>query len=96
LEENSILLKVDSINTYIGKSHILHGLSFDIEKGKITTLLGRNGVGKSMTLKSIIGFTSPQQGSIRFNGEEIAGLRTYKICRMGSAMFLRSAVSFPD
>jgi branched-chain amino acid transport system ATP-binding protein len=96
LEENSILLHVDGIHTFIGKSHILHGVSFDIEKGKVTALLGRNGVGKSTTLKSIIGFTSPQQGSIRFKGEEIAGLRTYKICRLGIGYVPEERRIFPN
>lgn len=96
MEENSILLHVDGIHTFIGKSHILHGVSFDIEKGKVTALLGRNGVGKSTTLKSIIGFTSPQQGSIRFKGEEIAGLRTYKICRLGIGYVPEERRIFPN
>ena len=70
-----------SIHTFLGNSHILQGVSLDIEKGSIIALLGRNGVGKSTTLKSIIGITPPQKGSILLKGEEIVGQRSYKICR---------------
>ena len=76
-------LKIDEIQTFIGESHILHGVSLQMEEGGILALLGRNGVGKSTTLKSIIGLTPPQKGSIWFKGEEIGGLRPYKIARLG-------------
>jgi branched-chain amino acid transport system ATP-binding protein len=78
-----VLLQVDKIHTYYGKSHILQGISLEMEKGEIVTLLGRNGVGKSTTLKSIIGLVAPERGSIRFRGEEISRLRPYRICRLG-------------
>ena len=83
MEKNNILLQANEIHTYLGKSHILQGVSLEIEKGSITALLGRNGVGKSTTLKSIIGIPPPQEGSIRFKSKEIMGLRTYKVCRLG-------------
>jgi len=78
-----MLLQVDKIHTFYGKSHILQGVSIRMEKGETVALLGRNGVGKSTTLKSIMGLTPPQRGSIQFKGEEIVGLRPYKICRLG-------------
>ena len=78
-----MLLQVDKIHAYYGKSHILQGISLGMEKGEIVTLLGRNGVGKSTTLKSIIGLVAPERGSIRFRGEEISRLRPYRICRLG-------------
>jgi len=78
-----MLIRVDGIHTFLGKSHILHGVSLEMESGEIISLLGRNGVGKSTTLKSIVGLTSPQKGSIRFKEEEIAGLRLHKISRLG-------------
>ena len=78
-----MILEVEEIQTFYGKSQVLNGVSFGIEKGETVTLVGRNGVGKSTTLKSIIGLIAPQQGSIRFKGEEIAGLRSYKVCRLG-------------
>lgn len=78
-----MFLKVDKIHTFLGQCHILYGVSLDIVKGEVVALLGRNGVGKSTTIKSIIGLCSPQSGSIRFKGEEIVGLRPYKISQLG-------------
>ena len=78
-----MLLEMNEAHTYFGKSHILHGVSMEVEKGEIVTLVGRNGVGKSTTLKSIVGLAPPQRGSIRFKGQEIAGWRPHKICRLG-------------
>ena len=78
-----MLLKVDDIHTYYGKSHVLQGVSLGVEKGEIVALLGRNGVGKSTTLKSIAGLVSPQKGSVQFKGEDLVGLRAYKVSRQG-------------
>jgi branched-chain amino acid transport system ATP-binding protein len=78
-----VYLRIDEIHTFIGGTHILHGVSLQMAKGDILALLGRNGVGKSTTLKSIMGLTPPQEGSIRFKGEQIGRLRPYKICRLG-------------
>ena len=78
-----MFIKIDEIHTFLGKSHILHGVSLNVEKGESVALLGRNGVGKSTTMKSIMAMTPPQRGSIRFKGKEIVGLRPYEICRLG-------------
>jgi branched-chain amino acid transport system ATP-binding protein len=78
-----MFLEVDEIHTFLGKGHVLNGVSLKVEQGEIVALLGRNGVGKSTTLKSIIGLASPQSGSIQFKGGEVAGLRAYKINRLG-------------
>lgn len=78
-----MFLHVDKIHTFLGKGHVLDGVSLNVEKGQIVALLGRNGVGKTTTLKSIIGLTSPQKGSIRFKEREIVGLRPYEISRLG-------------
>ncbi len=96
LAENKTLLHVAGIHTFYGKSHILHGVSLDVERGSITALLGRNGVGKSTTLKSIIGITPPLKGSILFNGEEIVGRRSYKICRRGIGYVPEDRRIFPN
>ncbi len=77
------MLEVEEIHTFYGLSHILFGVSLSIESGKVVCLLGRNGAGKSTTLKSIIGLTPPKQGSIRFKEEEIAGKQPYLLVRMG-------------
>ena len=78
-----MILDVDGIHTFYGKSQVLDGVSLRIEEGEIVTLVGRNGVGKSTTLKSIVRLTPPQKGSIRFKGEDLKGLRPYKVCRRG-------------
>jgi branched-chain amino acid transport system ATP-binding protein len=78
-----MFLTVDDIHTFLGKSHILDGVSLELNEGEIVTLLGRNGVGKSTTLKSIMGLTPPEKGSVRFKGKEMVGLRSYETCRLG-------------
>jgi len=77
------MLEVRDIHSYYGKSHILHGVSLDLKEGEMVCLLGRNGVGKSTTLKSIMGVVKPQQGSIRFHDQELVGLAPYEIARLG-------------
>jgi branched-chain amino acid transport system ATP-binding protein len=79
----SLLLEVDEIHTFYGDSHILQGVSFGIEAGRVVGLLGRNGVGKTTTLQSILGLPAPRSGGIRLRGEEIAGWPTYAIVRAG-------------
>lgn len=69
-----MILKVQDIHTYYGQSHILQGVSIEMEKGEIVTLLGRNGAGKTTTLKSILGLVPPKSGNITFLGEKISGL----------------------
>jgi branched-chain amino acid transport system ATP-binding protein len=78
-----MLLDVDDIHAFYGKSQILHGISLEIDKGEIVALLGRNGVGKSTTLKSIMGLVPPKKGSVRFKGQEVGGLKAHTICRLG-------------
>lgn len=77
------MLEVEEIHTFYGLSHILFGVSLSIESGKVVCMLGRNGAGKSTTLKSIIGITPPKKGSIRFKGEEITGKQPFMLVRMG-------------
>ena len=70
------MLNVKDIHTFYGLSHVLQGASLAVEKGEIVCLLGRNGVGKTTTLKSIMNLTPPRQGSIQFEGKEILGMQT--------------------
>jgi branched-chain amino acid transport system ATP-binding protein len=77
------MLEVRDIHSYYGKSHILHGVSLDLQEGELVCLLGRNGVGKSTTLKSIMGVVEPKQGSIRFHNQELVGKAPYEIARLG-------------
>ena len=77
------MLEVEGIQTYYGLSHILFGVSLNVPKGEIVCLLGRNGAGKSTTMRSIMGLTPPRQGTIRFKGESIAGKKPYQLARKG-------------
>jgi branched-chain amino acid transport system ATP-binding protein len=77
------LLVVDNIQTYIGQFHILEGVSVNVPKGSITVMLGRNGAGKTTTIKSILGLTPPQEGKVIFDGMEIQGKRAFNIANLG-------------
>ncbi len=68
-----MILEVEAINTFYGKSHILQDISLNVNAGEVVALLGRNGVGKTTTLRSIMGLTPPRNGAIRFKGEQAAG-----------------------
>jgi branched-chain amino acid transport system ATP-binding protein len=77
------LVRVEDIHTYYGKSHILHGVSLEVGAGEVVGLLGRNGVGKSTTLKTIMGLVQPSHGTVRFGGSAITGLAPHKLARRG-------------
>jgi len=78
-----VLLVVEELHAHYGKSHILHGVSLQIGAGEIVCLLGRNGVGKSTTLKSIMGLVRPSRGRVLFKGSSIEGLPPYRVARLG-------------
>jgi len=78
-----MILEVDNIYTSYGLSQILFGVSLQVGEGEVVSLLGRNGVGKTTTLRSIMGLTPPRSGSIRWQGREIAGKFTHQISRLG-------------
>ncbi|MBW1781691.1 MAG: ABC transporter ATP-binding protein [Deltaproteobacteria bacterium] len=77
------MLQVEGIHTYYGLSHILFGVSLHVPAGEIVCLLGRNGAGKSTTMRSIMGLTPPKQGTIRFKGKIIRGKKPYQLARQG-------------
>jgi len=77
------MLVLKGVNTFYGKAQILFNMSLDMSQGEVAVLLGRNGVGKSTTFKSIIGLVVPKTGEIRFKGQSIRGLPPYKICALG-------------
>ena len=77
------LIAVEGLHSYYGKSHILHGVSLQVGHGEVVGLLGRNGVGKSTTLKTIMGLISPTEGKILLNGNSIGGLPAHKLARLG-------------
>ena len=88
------MLEVRDLHAYYGKSHILQGVSFSVHEGEIVSLLGRNGVGRSTTIKTIMGQVRPQ-GSIRFRSREIAGLRPHEIARLGLGYVPEERAIFP-
>ncbi len=79
------MLVVNGIDTYYGLSHILFGVSITVNRGEVVGLLGRNGAGKSTTMRSIMGLTPPKEGSISFNNEDITGRKPYQLFRKGIA-----------
>jgi branched-chain amino acid transport system ATP-binding protein len=79
------VLSVRDLQAWYGESHILHGINFDVKAGEVVTLLGRNGAGKTSTLKSVMGIIAKRTGSIRFNDRDISRASSDKIARMGVA-----------
>jgi len=79
------LLSVADLNAWYGESHVLHGAQLEVRRGEVVTLLGRNGVGKTTTLKAIMGMVARREGSIRFEGTQIIALPSDRIARLGVA-----------
>jgi len=77
------LIEVDDVHTYYGKSHILHGVTLHVDQGEVVGLLGRNGVGKSTTLKTIMGLVHPSQGAVLLAGKSIARLAPHRLAKLG-------------
>ena len=78
-----MMLTLENVHTYYGKSHILHGVAIEVGPGEVVGLLGRNGVGKSTTLKTIMGLVRPSEGRIVFESKDIAGAAPYRLARLG-------------
>ncbi len=85
LDARNALLAVNELQAWYGESHILHGVTFDVQEGEVVTLLGRNGAGKTTTLKSIMGIVGQRTGSVRFQGQELIALVSEQIARAGIA-----------
>ena len=88
------MLQVTDLHAYYGKSHILHGVSMQVGKGEIVSLLGRNGVGRSTTIKAIMGQVAGE-GSVRFKDEELLGRKTYEIAHKGLGYVPENRDIFP-
>ena len=88
------MLKVENLHAYYGKSHILQGVDIYVDAGEVVSLLGRNGVGRSTTVKAIMGEVPPQ-GSIKFKDYDIAGLPSYRIARLGLGYVPENRDIFP-
>ena len=89
-------LVVDEIHTYYGLAHVLQGVSLEVGEGEIVVLLGRNGAGKSTTLKSIMGLTPPRRGAVVYAGHSLVGLPTHAIARLGIRWVPEERRIFPD
>jgi len=88
------MLEVKDLNAWYGKSHILQGVNFEVGEGEIVSLLGRNGVGRSTTVKTIMGEVEPA-GSILFKGQQIAGKKSYEIAKLGIGCVPENRDIFP-
>jgi branched-chain amino acid transport system ATP-binding protein len=88
-----MMLEVQDLHAFYGKSHILHGVTLHVDDSEIVSLLGRNGVGRSTTCKAIMGLVEPV-GTVRFRGRDVAGMRTNQIARLGIGMCRKTGRSF--
>ena len=93
---SELLLEVSNLQTAYGRSQVLFGISFAIRAGEVATLLGRNGMGKSTTVRSIMGMTPARNGSIRFRDQAIERLSSDRIARMGMALVPEGRQIFPN
>jgi branched-chain amino acid transport system ATP-binding protein len=90
------VLSVQDIHTYYGDSYVLQGVSLDVHPGEIAVLMGRNGVGKTTTLRSILGLTPPRQGRVEFDGQDLTGVPTHRIARRGLGFVPQGRRVFPS
>lgn len=90
------MLTLDKVNTYYGASHVLHDLSLEVEKGKVTVLLGRNGMGKTTTIHTVMGITPSKNGKIMLLGKEIQNLSSFQISRAGVGLVPQGRKIFPN
>src|SRR3954470_13669336 len=89
------MLEVRDLHAWYGKSHVLHGVTLDVRAGEIVSLLGRNGVGRSTTVKSIMGQVVAR-GEVRFRGDSILGLPAYEVAQRGIGYVPEDRAIFPD
>src|SRR5437763_13484963 len=90
------LLQLSNVETAYGRSQVLFGISFDVAAGEMVTLMGRNGMGKTTTVRSVMGLTPARSGSIRFAGREIAALPSYRIAQLGIGLVPEGRRIFPN
>lgn len=90
------MLEVDNIQTYYESTHILFGVTLKVDRGETVCVLGRNGMGKTTLLRSIIGLTPPRRGTIRFQGDKINGKQPFRIARLGVGFVPEDRDIFPD
>jgi branched-chain amino acid transport system ATP-binding protein len=91
-----MLLEVEALDTYYGKSHVLRGVSLGVPRGAVTVLIGRNGAGKTTTLRSVMGLTPPRQGHVRFDGRDVTGELPYRMFHLGVGYVPEGRQIFPE
>jgi branched-chain amino acid transport system ATP-binding protein len=91
-----LALEVEGIHTYYGESHVLHGISLRVDAGEVLAILGRNGMGKTTLVRSIVGFTPPRAGRIRYQGAEITRLPSFRKVELGMALVPQGRRVFPS
>jgi branched-chain amino acid transport system ATP-binding protein len=91
-----LLLQVRDLNTYYGASHVLQGISLDVARGDLVALLGRNGMGKSTTLKTVMGLVKSRSGTVTFDGRDITGHAPYRVARAGIGYVPEERRIFPE
>src|SRR3970282_383450 len=90
------MLEVRDLHTYYGDSYVLQGVSLRVEKSQVVGILGRNGMGKTTTIRSIIGFTPPRRGQVLFEDKNITGLPPYRIAKLGIGIVPQGRYIFPS
>jgi branched-chain amino acid transport system ATP-binding protein len=90
------MLKVEGLATSYGQSQVLFGIDLDVREGEVVTLIGRNGMGKTTTIRSIMGMTPPHDGSITFHGRELRGLASFRIAKLGLGLVPEGRCIFPS
>ena len=93
---SGVLLRVDGIETFYGSSQALFGMSFDVEQGAFVTLIGRNGMGKTTTVKSIMGLLKPKRGQLHFAGQALHTLPAYRVAQQGLGLVPEGRQVFPN
>ncbi|MEY4724707.1 MAG: hypothetical protein RL043_856 [Pseudomonadota bacterium] len=77
------VLEISNLNAWYGESHVLHGIDLSVAKGEVVCLLGRNGAGRTSTLRAVMGLTGNRTGSIKVNGQEVIGMPTHQVAQLG-------------
>jgi len=91
-----LALEVEGIHTYYGESHVLHGISLRVEGGEVLAILGRNGMGKTTLVRSIVGFTPPREGRVRYKDTDITRLPPFRMVALGMALVPQGRRVFPS
>ena len=93
---SAVMLRVEDLHTYYGQGHVLQGVNLEVPAGRIAAVLGRNGVGKTTTLRSIVGLTPPRRGHVLLAGQDVAGWPPHRIVRVGLGYVPEGRMIFPD